>query len=85
MQAVVLFTPISAPIVYPVINFAESIIRRTSITAIGRQKRDHAWIMSRSPEITAADYQDLVSFIEERGYEVDGLRRVPHTGTEVSG
>ena len=50
-------------------------------TIIGRQKRDYVWIMARSPDISEDDYQELVSFIAERGYDTSGLRRVPHAET----
>lgn len=46
-------------------------------TIIGRQKRDHAWIMARTPEISEADYREMVNYLQVQGYPVDQLRRVP--------
>jgi len=46
-------------------------------TIIGRTRRDYVWIMSREPEMDEADYQRLVSFIEDRGYDISDLRKVP--------
>jgi len=46
-------------------------------TVIGRQKRDYAWIMARSPTLAPADYAHLTELLRAQGYEVAGLRRVP--------
>jgi apolipoprotein D and lipocalin family protein len=46
-------------------------------TVIGRQKRDYAWMMSRSPTLSEADYARLVELLKAQGYRTDGLRRVP--------
>jgi apolipoprotein D and lipocalin family protein len=46
-------------------------------TIIGRTDRDYVWLMARSPEMPEADYQQLVDFIESRGYDISELRRVP--------
>ncbi|MFA9460998.1 lipocalin family protein [Thiohalorhabdus methylotrophus] len=48
-----------------------------SRTIIGRQKRDYAWIMARSPQIPDAEYQHLVDFLREEGYDTTKLRKVP--------
>jgi len=47
-------------------------------TVIGRSKRDYVWIMARTPVIPEADYQDILAFIERQGYQLEGLRKVPH-------
>jgi apolipoprotein D and lipocalin family protein len=47
-------------------------------TIIGRTKRDYVWIMVRRPSIPEVDYERLVAFIEDQGYETGKLRRVPH-------
>lgn len=47
-------------------------------TIIGRTKRDYVWIMARRPSIPEVDYERLVAFIEDQGYETGKLRRVPH-------
>lgn len=48
-------------------------------TIVGRTKRDYVWIMSRSPAISAAKYRFLTNMVAEEGYDVDRLRRVPHS------
>lgn len=46
-------------------------------TVIGRQKRDFIWIMARTPEVTDAEYQELVEFAGSVGYDVSKIQRVP--------
>jgi len=46
-------------------------------TIIGRTKRDYVWLMARSPIISDSDYDLLVRIIEEEGYDLSKLRRVP--------
>ena len=46
-------------------------------TIIGRQKRDFVWIMARTPTISDADYDRLVSFAESIGYDTSLIQRVP--------
>jgi apolipoprotein D and lipocalin family protein len=47
------------------------------LTVIGREKRDYVWVMSRSPELSDADYRRVASFLEEVGYDTSKLERVP--------
>ncbi|NNF18017.1 MAG: hypothetical protein HKN70_14830 [Gammaproteobacteria bacterium] len=47
-------------------------------TIIGRSKRDYVWIMSRSPNISAADYSALKDIVARQKYDPEKLRRVPH-------
>jgi len=49
-----------------------------SQTVIGRSKRDYVWIMARTPKIPEAEYQRIIDFIENQGYQLDDLRKVPH-------
>ncbi|HQH28181.1 MAG TPA: lipocalin family protein [Oligoflexia bacterium] len=49
-----------------------------SQTVIGRSKRDYVWIMAREPVVPQADYDKILSFLAEQGYDVDMLRLVPH-------
>ena len=51
--------------------------RNYTQTIIGRRKRDHVWIMARSPEIPEADYRELVERVSGLGYDAGKLRRVP--------
>jgi|OpeIllAssembly_1097287.scaffolds.fasta_scaffold11925_3 apolipoprotein D and lipocalin family protein len=46
-------------------------------TVIGREARDYVWIMARTPQIPEADYQRIVAFLKEQGYDVDKIRKVP--------
>jgi apolipoprotein D and lipocalin family protein len=48
-----------------------------TLTVIGRTKRDYVWIMARKPRIPEADYARLLDFLEEQGYEVRKIRKVP--------
>jgi len=50
-----------------------------STTVVGRQKRDFVWIMSRTPAISDAKYDQLVSFVESIGYDTSKLKRVPQS------
>ena len=46
-------------------------------TIISRQKRDYVWIMARTPQIPAADYERLVQLVGALGYDVTKLEPVP--------
>ena len=48
-----------------------------SMTVIARQERDFVWIMARTPTISNADYDRLISFIDSIGYDVSKIERVP--------
>ncbi|MBV8741524.1 MAG: lipocalin family protein [Sinobacteraceae bacterium] len=50
-----------------------------TMTVIGRQKRDYAWIMARTPRIAEVDYERLRALLASQGYDVDALRRMPQT------
>jgi apolipoprotein D and lipocalin family protein len=52
------------------------------VTVIGRTDRDYMWIMARRPEIPEQEYQRLVDFVGQRGYDVTKLRRVPQRWPE---
>jgi len=47
------------------------------LTVIGREKRDYVWVMARTPEISAQQWQQMNTFLAEQGYALDKLRRVP--------
>jgi apolipoprotein D and lipocalin family protein len=47
------------------------------LTVIGREKRDYAWIMARTPRIAAADFDRLRTLLVSQGYDANGLRRMP--------
>lgn len=46
-------------------------------TIIGRQARDYVWLMARSPTISDAEYQSLIQFIQDLGYDITKINRVP--------
>lgn len=48
-------------------------------TIIGRQARDYVWIMARTPTISDADYDKLVTLVESLGYDISKLNRVPQS------
>ncbi len=48
-----------------------------TMTVIGRQKRDFAWIMARTPQISEADYDRLRSLLASEGYDTGKLRKMP--------
>ena len=47
-------------------------------TVIGRSKRDYVWIMSRSPSIPEADYDRILDFLADQGYDITKIQKVPH-------
>lgn len=51
-------------------------------TVIARQARDYVWLMSRSPQIDGELYQRLARLIEEIGYDVSKLKKVPQQWPE---
>jgi len=48
-----------------------------SQTVVGRQQRDYVWIMARTPAIPEADYQRLLQFVGEQGYDIKQVLKVP--------
>ena len=48
-----------------------------SMTVIARQDRDYVWIMARTPTISDYDYDELLSFVESIGYDINKVERVP--------
>jgi|SRR5579883_1119034 len=48
-----------------------------SLTVIGRERRDYAWIMARTPRIAEAEYERLEALLQREGYDVTRLRRMP--------
>jgi apolipoprotein D and lipocalin family protein len=51
--------------------------RKYTQTIIGRNKRDHVWIMARTPTIPEADYRELLERVAGLGYDLSDVRRVP--------
>jgi apolipoprotein D and lipocalin family protein len=53
-----------------------------SQTVISRQKRDYVWIMARTPVIPPADYDRLLGLVEQQGYDIAKVQRVPQRWPE---
>ena len=53
-----------------------------SQTVIARQKRDFVWIMARTPDLPSQDYDALVEFVADLGYDTGKLQRVPQRWPE---
>jgi apolipoprotein D and lipocalin family protein len=48
-------------------------------TIIARNARDYVWIMARTPQIADADYDDMVQFVKDLGYDTSKIRKVPQS------
>jgi len=46
-------------------------------TIIGVPDRKHVWIMSRDPDMSDVDYQEMLNHVASLGYDVDEVQRVP--------
>ena len=46
-------------------------------TVIGRRKRDYVWIMARTPQIPEEDYERLLRFVVDQGYDASQVQKVP--------
>jgi apolipoprotein D and lipocalin family protein len=51
---------------------------------VAREKRDHVWIMARTPTLARADYDRLVAFAVAQGYDASRLVRMPQTVSDRS-
>ncbi len=51
-----------------------------SKTVIGRSKRDYVWIMAREPAIPDEEYDAILGFLQEQGYDITKLQKVPQGG-----
>ena len=46
-------------------------------TIIARSRLDYVWIMARTPQIPAADFERLRRQVADLGYDVNKLQKVP--------
>ncbi|MEO8935247.1 MAG: lipocalin family protein [Burkholderiaceae bacterium] len=46
-------------------------------TVLGYPDKSYGWIFARTPYITEAKYQELLGKLDEQGYDISRLRRVP--------
>jgi apolipoprotein D and lipocalin family protein len=51
-------------------------------TIIGRQKRDNVWIMARTPQISAAELEELRGRVAKESYDMAKLKPVPQQWPE---
>ena len=51
-------------------------------TIIGRNSRDYAWIMARTPTISEDDYSKLVDYIVSLGYDISDLQKATHANND---
>jgi apolipoprotein D and lipocalin family protein len=51
-----------------------------SKTVIGRSKRDYVWIMAREPAVSDDEYDAILGFLQEQGYDITKLQKVPQGG-----
>ena len=51
-------------------------------TVIGRSKRDYVWIMAREPEITDEEYSLILNFLQEQGYDIKKIQKVPQGNSQ---
>lgn len=48
-----------------------------SVTIIARSRRDYVWLMSRTPQMSDADYERYRALIASWGYDTSKLVRIP--------
>ncbi len=46
-------------------------------TVLGYPDKSLAWILARTPYVTEAKYREMLGHLDEQGYDVSRLRRVP--------
>lgn len=54
-----------------------------SQTVIGRSARDYVWIMAREPVMAEDEYQEILAFLQEQGYDISEIREVPQRWPEA--
>ena len=53
-------------------------------TIIARNARDYVWIMSRTPQISDAQYKEMTDLVVGYGYDLSKLRKVPQNWSKKS-
>ena len=46
---------------------------------IGRTKRDYVWIMARQPGIPDEAFAEILNFLEDQGYDISKVQKVPQS------
>ncbi|MET0331226.1 MAG: lipocalin family protein, partial [Dyella sp.] len=54
-----------------------------SQTIVARDARDYTWIMARTPTISQADYDSLLSRVKQMGYSLQDVRKVPQQSPDT--
>jgi len=49
-----------------------------SVAIVGHPNRKNVWVLSRQPSIEPTAYSDLILFLQDLGYNIGLIRRVPH-------
>eukprot|EP00434_Breviolum_minutum_P009455 symbB.v1.2.008327.t1/scaffold520.1/size192860/10 len=50
-----------------------------STAIIGYPNRSYLWVLSRTPEISAKEYEKLIDKCKDFGYDESKIRRVPQS------
>ncbi len=54
-------------------------------TIIGRSNRDYVWLMARDPQLSDAEYAEMVQATADAGYDIAQLEKVPQQWPEAGG
>lgn len=46
-------------------------------TVVSRNKRDYVWLMARTPQISEAEFREMMQHVEQSGYDTSLVIRVP--------
>jgi apolipoprotein D and lipocalin family protein len=50
-----------------------------SVAVIGHPNRENVWILSRQADMSAPLYSDLILKLQNLGYDIGNIRRIPHS------
>jgi apolipoprotein D and lipocalin family protein len=53
-------------------------------TIVVHPNRKYAWVMARSPQLDTARYEQMLKQLEDNGYNMETIRKVPHDWTGES-
>jgi apolipoprotein D and lipocalin family protein len=53
------------------------------VTVVGREKRDYAWLMARTPNLPDPTYRSLLEMLAQEGYDITKVQRVPQRWPEA--
>jgi apolipoprotein D and lipocalin family protein len=52
-------------------------------TIIGRSARDYVWLMAREPQLSDAEYAEMLDVVERAGYDPGQVQKVPQAWPEA--